>query len=490
MGIENAKGRFGFAALVFLLIILPIILTPFPPSTDLPQHLAQIRLLGKALENPGGPYAIQWLGPNNLVYFLIYVLWTILPVAWTGRGILLVISLFWLAATHWLSFIKHRPLPETILASLLFFNSSLYWGFLNFLIGFPVFVGWFYLTTKMDFQKRSLYWLALSTMSFLLYESHALWFAAGALWLCYIAVVRRYRLKNFIFLFSSLFPCGFLALSWYLRFSSLRAASGYDVLPSWHSFYKFGGFVDSVFGGIEGPIEYITFIFLYGWMAIAVWQNRKRLRERMDENLVAAAIFFLMLFLVLPHKFMNTIYFSGRWMPIAMIFGLLSLPSMIGKRRNLLLISTGVLLFFVLMTASSWLKYSGDELSGFQEAINQVEPDSRVLGLDMLRNSHYIKGYPFLQMFSYTQVFRGSSLNFSFAEHYSGLVALREKRTDYRSSHLLFYPEDVQAHDFQSVDFVLVSGEKNVHYWISRFSDRLKPVTFGGNWRLYRVLKK
>ena len=131
-----------------VLAILPIVLTEFPPSTDLPQHIAQVRLFLDTLRSPGGPYVIQGLAPNNLIYSFILIFWSVLPVAYVGPAVLVLIVFLWIAAIFLLAAGKGRPTEAAILASLLVFNQSFYWGFLNFMTGFPVFVLWFALTTK------------------------------------------------------------------------------------------------------------------------------------------------------------------------------------------------------------------------------------------------------------------------------------------------------------------------------------------------------
>ena len=49
-----------------LLALTPFFVVTFPPITDLPQHLAQVRLFGEALADPDGPYGIQWWTPYSL----------------------------------------------------------------------------------------------------------------------------------------------------------------------------------------------------------------------------------------------------------------------------------------------------------------------------------------------------------------------------------------------------------------------------------------
>ena len=67
-------------------------------------------------------------------------------------------------------------------------------------------------------------------------------------------------------------------------------------------------------------------------------------------------------------------------------------------------------------------------MSGLKEALSAVPSTPRVLGLDFVKESAFIKGRPFLQTVAYTQALKGGEINFSFAEHASGIVAYRERR--------------------------------------------------------------
>jgi hypothetical protein len=481
------KTRIIVAAGLFVLAILPIVQTPFPPSTDLPQHLAQVRLFLDTIRSPGGPYVIQWLGPNNLVYSLILVLWSVLPVACVGPAVLVLIVFLWIAAIFLLAAGKGRSTEAAILASLLVFNQSFYWGFLNFMTGFPVFVLWFALTTKDPGRRSWKYYAGLVGASFLLYGSHALWLAAGGAWLVLIGLLKRIQVKEFFWRLATLIPCGVVALLWYPRMSLARAASGFDVAPHWSPLFdRLLSFVDAVFGGIRGPMEIVVFVFLYGWCGLSVWQNRRRLGGLVNRDMLAAGGFFLAIVIIAPDMFMNTIFFGSRWFPIALIFLLLSLPVPSVRRLSARTVALTITAAFFLITAFAWHKYAAEDLSGFREGLDRLPASSRVLGLALYRESEIIKGRPFLQLFAYAQVFKDCELNFSFAEHYSGLVAYRAKRAVPWTPGLEWFAAKVKKTDFAFFDYVLVNGPETDHRTLSSFRE-LSPMTLSGRWRLYQV---
>jgi hypothetical protein len=356
--------------------------------------------------------------------------------------------------------------------------------------GFPVFVLWFALTTKAPGHRSWKLYAGLVGISFLLYGSHALWLAAGGAWLVLIGLLKRIKVKEFLLRLATLIPCGMVALLWYPRLSLARAASGFDVAPHWSPLFdRLSSFVDAAFGGIRGPVEIMVFVFLYGWCGLSVWQNRRRLVGLIDRDMLAAGGFFLAIVMIAPDKFMNTIFFGFRWFPIALIFLLLSLPVPSIRRLSAKTVAFTIAAAFFLITAIAWHKYATEDLSGFQESLEHIPSSSTVLGLDLIKSSEIIKGRPFLQLFAYAQVFKGCELNFSFAQHYSGLVAYRDRREVPWTRGLDWYPENAKRTDFGFFDYVFVNGNEDGHRTVLSYKD-LSPVTRSGRWRLYQVLKR
>src|SRR4051812_16037807 len=181
---DGKRKRMTVAFVDVCLLVLPVLLLSFPPVTDLPQHVAQVRLFWEAYGHPDGIYVIQWLAPNNLLYVLLLALAAVLPIEVVGSAALVIIISGWVVAIHWLAWRTQRPAAAAVVASLLIYGLSLSWGLLNFLIGFPVFVLWFVLTMQVPTRNLSwARWLMLATTALLLYESHALWFAVAIIWL-------------------------------------------------------------------------------------------------------------------------------------------------------------------------------------------------------------------------------------------------------------------------------------------------------------------
>src|SRR5215813_10159706 len=77
--------RVLLATVCCLLLAVPFVSVRFPPITDLPQHLAQIRLLHDAVANPDSVYRIQWLTPYILSYVPLTLAWQLAPSESAGR---------------------------------------------------------------------------------------------------------------------------------------------------------------------------------------------------------------------------------------------------------------------------------------------------------------------------------------------------------------------------------------------------------------------
>jgi hypothetical protein len=191
---------------------------------------------------------------------------------------------------------------------------------------------------------------------------------------------------------------------------------------------------------------------------------------------------------VAPDKFVNTIFFASRWFPVAFLFLILALPAPSFRRASAKAVAVAAAAVLFLATASAWHRYSSADLSGLRESLDALPASPRVLGLDLVKESDHVPGRPFLQLFAYAQVFRGGELNFSFAEHYSGLVAYRSKREIPWTPALEWFGEKVKRSDFAFFDLVLANGEDKDHAALRSFAE-LEPVTGTGKWRLYRVRK-
>ena len=179
---RGARERLSIALSCAVLVALPFLLVTIPPITDLPQLVAQIRLLADSFGDDTSPYIVHWLHPNRLAYLPLVAGWTASSPIDAGRIAVLLIGIFWVASVHLFAAMLRRPPEAAALCCLFFFHKSTYWGFLNFLVGFPVFLLWL---VVVEHARATPGWrrhFLVLTVSFLLYFAHILWLAAGLLW--------------------------------------------------------------------------------------------------------------------------------------------------------------------------------------------------------------------------------------------------------------------------------------------------------------------
>ncbi|HSQ79323.1 MAG TPA: hypothetical protein VLN41_01905 [Candidatus Bathyarchaeia archaeon] len=472
---------------------LPFLLVEFPPATDLPQHLAQVRLFFRALAHADGPLVVQWANPNNLIYFIMGTGWPLFSPVLLGKLTLWLLVAAWIAGIHLLARRLGRPPEQAMWASVFVMSHAFYWGFLNFLVGFPVFVLWFLLNDS-DRGPARLKTVGLYVLTtFLLYESHALWLGVAVAWLFLFGVTRRTEGAVWIRRAAGLIPITALASFWFPRLAASRAFAGFDVAAHWFTSplqrLRPDRLVDGFLGGIRGPWEAAILALLFLWCGLGIVQHRKELRPHISRPLLLTAGLFLAVGLLAPDKYMNTICFASRWLPVAGVFLVLSLPAPTLKPVPARIVALALTGCFCLATTAAWKGFNARELDGLSAALGKVPDKASVLGLDFEKTSAYVKNRPFLQIFAYAQALKGGEVNFSFAEHASGIVAYRSPQPRSWTPSLEWFAERARKSDIAKFDLVLLNGPPDIH---QEFAQRnsVSCRTCSGRWRLYAVEKR
>jgi hypothetical protein len=413
--------------------------------------------------------------------------WALSSPAQAGRLAVLALAVLWTVALHGLAARRRRPVAAAVLASLLVFNHTLYWGFLSFVLGAIAFVLWFMVTARGSAERCSgrdaLLQLGAAA---LLYVSHALWFALGLVWLLIYALVHRWPLRVALFRLASVAPMIAVAVLWYPHLEALGFVSPTiwfapplaRLSPEW--------IVDAALGGIHGPAEYLVAGVLLAWIVAGLWQQRAELRSAADVDLLWTGMLLIGLGVALPDQHMNTIQFAARWVPVGMVCLVLGVPAptlLASVQRPLAAALLGV---FCLTTGLAWMAFERDELSGLSDALAAIPDEQRVIGLDLMQESRVIKGRPFLQTFAYAQVLHGGRLNASFAGFAPSLVVYRQRRPAPWTPNLEWFAERVQREDLRHFDYALINGTPGVHAQTAALP--LAAVTSAGRWRLYRVV--
>lgn len=477
------------AAISLAAVILPFTVAWLPPIADLPQQLAQIRLLHFAIAHPAGPLAVGWFDPNRLSYLVLQVAWWMGGPSGAGRVTMILFGGLWVAACFWIARRHRRTAEAAVLASLLFFNQVTYWGFFGFLLGWPCFALWLELCRRESpegWRRRWLSALGLLGVGFLLFESHVLWWAVACAWLVIDSALSRRPPREWIDRGLSQAPLALWALLWF----PTLAREGFGSQTVWGTGFlgrlSFGWLTNAFFGGLKGLAEPVALALLATWIIAALIQHRAELSMAVDHDLLLASLLLGLLVLILPQKHTNTIEFASRWAPFSLALLLLSLPPPKLRSGLRILVTLTLLLGLSGITATTWLRFDRTEMSGFEEAMRSLPERPHLLGLDFVRESKLVKGFPFLQMFAYAQVLHGGGLNFSFADFATSLVRFEPPRAIPWTSGLEWFPTSVKPRDLAYFDYVLVCGEPEVQGVFARRS-QLQPVTDHGWWRLYRV---
>jgi len=484
-----ARGwlRFAIALGCCALVAVPFLSVQFPPVTDLPQHVAQIRLFWEALHDPSSPYRVQWLTPYGLAYVVVSAIWSLVSPENTGRLAALAIGLLWMGTGHLLAAARGRSPAAAIVASVLLFNHTLYWGFYSFVVGWPVFAGWLLLTSGR--RAHRIGWgdaLGLFAAAALLYFTHALWLAVGALWFLVSSVFNRVGFRRAALRLLSFSPVLVVAAIWYPRL----AAHGFDSPTRWFflpsSRLSFSWLVDAILGGLRGPAEYLVLVAMIGWVGLALYPHRREPPAAVDRELLLAAALLACLAFLLPDLRTNTIAFAKRWAPCAAVLLVLGTPVPRWKPAVQYLVAVGLLVAMVGGTTMAWVQFDRREYSGLAESLRALPERPRVIGLNLAPESELVKGRPFIQTFAYAQVLRGGELNFSFADFAPSPVVYRTRRKPTWTWGLEWSPGLVQRSDLDQFDYAIVNGDEATHKeFATHFG--VAPVTHQGRWRLYRL---
>ena len=488
-----------------LLVAIPFFVVTLPPITDLPQQTAQVRLLLDTVGNDESPYRVQWLNPNKLGYAPLLVAWLTQPPIAAGRIGMLWIALLWVVALHALAHATQRSPAAAALASIFFFNHLTYWGLLNCLIGLPIFAAWFVTLDRMPARTPSLrHGLKLLALAILLYSAHVLWLAVALAWLAVSALAARLPLRHLVLRLAWVSPVLGAALVWYphLRQSGFVSETVWGRSP-WGRLHP-EWFLNSALGGLEGQLEPILGSAVLAWLLLGLapkissWvlallghkptaTDPGSAGDNGHPRLALAGLFFLLLALCLPGVIQSTIFFASRWFPVAIVLLVLACPQPRLRPWLRLTVPYVLLASLTVATASIWIDFENRELDGLHESLAAVPPDQRVLGLDFVRTSERIKGYPFYHFYAYSQVLHGGELARSFANFGSSLVVFSDMPRKFPwTEGLDWRARKIRKSDMEHFQYVIIFGNPEAHA-LFRADGRLTPVTGDRPWRLYRV---
>jgi hypothetical protein len=479
-------------------IALPFLLVHFPPIADLPQQVAQLQLFASTWRDPSSSYVVDGLGPNRLVYVLLAAGWALAGPRHAGQLAMVAIGALWALAAHGLARRRGRSAAAAVIASALFFNHATYWGFYAFALGAPLFAVWVHLGDRLPARLSWRAGAALLCGAILLFLAHALWFAAGMVWLA-SAALARHGVRAALLRAAAVAPAVAVAAIWWgglggTAFDATRIPPVWEtglldrVRPAW--------LAQAALGGLRGRTEAVVLGVLAIWSiaggarALSCWRRARGAaapESRVDGALLLAAVLLFLAALVLPSKTASTILFAQRWMPPALFLAVLALPAPALPRRAAAALASAGVLAFAVLTGAAWRTFERVELAGLEESLEVIGPSERVLGLDLVKTSPTVRGRPFLQTFAWAQVLHGSPLAFTFAVFPSSLVRTPKAAPAPWTPNLEWYAERVRREDLGWFDVVLVNAADDAAHARLAASLALTPVTRSGRFRLYRT---
>lgn len=493
ISIQKAEKAIAINFLLAWFLLLAVFASPFffvdvLPFTDLPQHLYQVYLLKSIVLQDGissDLYRLNLFYPGGLVYWVGLLCSVFIGSGWLLAKILAALPLI----LHFVVGLKY--LPKTIdsliilaVSSVFLYSPSLYWGFVNFMLGWPVLMALsFQLSGDLKCKKTI---FAVCVLWMLSYLSHSFWFVfCSCLVLFRVVIVNRdclalrWLVLPFLLLAS-------VSVVWFVDIIGQRTGR-FDTAPYWFVMpwdrLSPVYIMNQALGNLPVWKQGLFFTPFLILLVFLIYCSKIPL----NRTHVAISFACFVLYLLLPDKFMNSICFSGRWVPFVIMALVLSLHQV-----KLHYAAKWVVLFvsmlFVMISGVTWRAVEAGELEGLKDSVDHMEGKHSLLGLSYAQRSQYISGFPFIQMFAYASISGVQTFNFSFAEHGSSIISIGGSVSNLWTPGLEWHPENFKLSDINHFDYVLVQGD---HYTHQNFVSipGLKLCSPPKIWRLYCVEK-
>jgi hypothetical protein len=231
-----------------------------------------------------------------------------------------------------------------------------------------------------------------------------------------------------------------------------------------------------------GWFELVATAVIVSYVAVAALQALRARGADVDFALLSVAAVLLLFGFFGPIKYLNSICLNTRFVPYGAMLLMLALPA---PRLRVLELGFGAFaLAFSLYTTLIWTLFDQEDMSGLGESLAAVSEPKSVLGLNFRPHAETVAGNPFLQTFAYFQAERGGELNFSFAQHGSGVVAYRTPRVMRWTPNLEWDARPVTARDLALFDCALVNAPAAIHLAFQKQTG-LRTSVREGYFRLY-----
>lgn len=276
-----------------LTVVLHLIVALYPfafVTHDGPSHLYNAHIINELLFSNNTIYEKyhtfnpNWSQPNLFGYFILCCLQLVVPFLWAEKILVAIyIVAFAFGFRYYLKQVSPSPDWYSLMIFPFIFNTVLFWGFYNFLLGLALS---FWLIGLYERHIRKLGWtkiLSLALLAVLIFYSHALIFILCAVCIGVRVVMeigQHHKLEKLFFLFRSIlifFP-GITLFLIYLnqqKSSAIIYESGYDIFKRLSQLWLN---IDSLFfsGYAEGSYLKMFYVILFILIILKVYDHWKR----------------------------------------------------------------------------------------------------------------------------------------------------------------------------------------------------------------------
>jgi hypothetical protein len=345
--------RWAVVALV-LLSAVPLLWPDVPPLVDLPGHLGRYRVQLDLANSPELQrfYTFEWAIIGNLgVDLIVQALAPLFGLEPVVKAVVVAIPALTAAGMLWVAREVHGRVPPTALFALPFaFNYPFLFGFVNFALAMALALLAFALWLRLGRQERYALRIALMLpISCLLWICHAFGWGTLGVMAFSAELVRQYDKTRDLLLATwrtglhclALAPPFVLMLAW----RSNSAGQTFD----WFNMDAKLAWLQMVLRDRWEWFDQLSLILIFALLVFVLLSKRLAF----SRNLVASALFMLVVFLVLPRVVFGSAYADMRMAPYIFIIAVIAIRVGEGHLRLSRTLALAGLAFFAVRTAGT-----------------------------------------------------------------------------------------------------------------------------------------
>jgi hypothetical protein len=336
---------------VAIAIVIPIWVVNYPGMVDYPNHLTRCFILAHYAADPiwqARYYIVHTPSPNLAVDLIVAPLNHILPIFISGKIFLTLTALLYLLGCVWLGYAilgKHNWIAP--LAALTFYNSSLFYGFVNYVFGVAVFLCAFAFWMQTRDRMSAARFLICCAFSLAAYLSHLSAYVFLGIACVTVTAIEWPRRRSFLLPLRQLawLACPLLLMAGFVKQGAKGPAAGIDwATPREKLIYLFA------------PIRTYSLAFDAVVLAIVLVCAVVVLRNSKIHPAAWAGGAMFFLFLVTPSGMLGVSGADARYILPAFLLVLLSIePTWNKARRAALLVATLAMIARTAGVAASWV---------------------------------------------------------------------------------------------------------------------------------------